>query len=388
MDIMKGYKDLKLAFIAFIMCTATILAQGGNNAKFRVVLDPGHGGKDYGAIYHGYIEKNIALNVALKVGKLLEKENIDIIYTRKTDVFIELKERPAIANRADANLFVSIHCNGEAKKTAFGAETFFVGSSKNASNLEVAKKENSVVTLEQNYKEKYNGFDPNNPESIIGITLGQEQNISQSINLARKIQDCFKDDNKRKDRGVKPAPFWVLHQTAMPSILVELGFLSYKEEGEWLNSEAGQNELAASLAKAIVQYKKEFFTPGTNVYKPEPETVNDDKPVAQPKAEKPAAQTKTEKPVAGTTDKGVIYKVQISASGKSLDLVPSNFKGLDQLSKDESTSVIKYFYGNTPDLEKARELLEVAKGKGFTSAFIVPFKDGKKITMQEALKKK
>ncbi len=391
---MKGLKDLKLAFIAFIICTATIFAQGNNNAKFRVVLDAGHGGKDYGAIYHGFIEKNIALSVALKVGKLLEKENIDVIYTRKTDVFIELKERPQIANRADANLFVSIHCNGETKKTAFGAESYFVGTSKNASNLEVAKKENSVVTLESNYKEKYNGFDPNNPESIIGITLGQEQNISQSINLARKVQDCFKDDNQRKDRGVKPAPFWVLHQTAMPSILIELGFLSYKEEGEWLNSEAGQNDLAASIAKAVVQYKKEFFIPGTEEYKPAPEApAKEDKPVIEtkPKADKPVAtaKPKAEKPAtAGTVDKGILYKVQISASGKSLDLVPSNFKGLDQLSKDDSTNVIKYFYGSTPDLEKARELLEVAKGKGFTSAFIVPFKDGKKITMQEALKKK
>jgi N-acetylmuramoyl-L-alanine amidase len=375
---MKGFK---LAFFSFIMYSTAIFAQNGGNAKFRVVLDAGHGGKDYGAIYHGFIEKNIALNVVLKVGKLLEKENIEIIYTRKTDVFIELKERPAIANKADANLFVSIHCNGEAKKSAFGAETFFVGTSKNASNLEVAKKENSVVTLEPGYKEKYNGFDPNNPESIIGITLGQEQNISQSIILARKVQDCFKDDNKRKDRGVKPAPFWVLHQTAMPSVLVELGFLSYKEEGEWLNSDAGQNELAASVAKAIVQYKKEFFTPGTEDYKPQPQ--------AEPKDDKPVAATPEKTaPATGAGQKGIIYKVQISAVGRNVELIPSNFKGLDQLSKDDSTSVIKYFYGNTPDLEKARQLLEVAKGKGFTSAFIVPFKDGKKITMQEALKKK
>ncbi|MES2485594.1 MAG: N-acetylmuramoyl-L-alanine amidase, partial [Bacteroidota bacterium] len=262
---MTGHKNLKLTFFTFIIFCGTILAQG--NAKFRVVLDAGHGGKDYGAVYHGFIEKNIALNVALKVGKILEKENIEVIYTRKTDVFIELKERPNIANKADANLFVSVHCNGEAKKTAFGTETFFIGNSKNASNLDVAKKENSVVTLEANYKVKYGGFDPNDPESIIGITLGQEQNITQSIDLASKVQAVFTDDLKRKSRGVKSAPFWVLHKTAMPSILIELGFLSYKQEGEYLNSEAGQNELAASVAKAIVQYKKEFFVPGTEEYK-------------------------------------------------------------------------------------------------------------------------
>ncbi|KOS05377.1 N-acetylmuramoyl-L-alanine amidase [Flavobacterium akiainvivens] len=381
---MKGINDLKLAFLSFIICTGAILAQGNNNAKFRVVLDAGHGGKDYGANYHGYIEKNIALNTVLKIGKLLEKEDVQVIYTRKTDVFVELDERAKVANRADANLFVSIHCNAETKKTAFGAETFFIGTSKNASNLEVAKKENAVINLEANSKEKYGGYDPNNPESFIGISLGQEQNIKQAIDLARKVQDNFKDDNKRKDRGVKPAPFLVLHKTAMPSILVELGFLSYKEEGEWLNSDGGQNDLAESIAKAIVAYKKEFFTAGTEEYKPAPENApdKDDKPVANTPAKTNTATT------AAAAQKGVIYKVQISASGKSLDLTPSNFKGLDQLSKDDSTSTIKYFYGNTSDLEKARELLEVAKAKGFPSAFIVPFRDGKKITMQEALKKK
>jgi len=402
---MTGHKNLKLTFFTFIIFCGTILGQG--NAKFRVVLDAGHGGKDYGAVYHGFIEKNIALNVAVKVGKILEKENVEVIYTRKTDVFIELKERPNIANKADANLFVSIHCNGEAKKTAFGTETFFIGNSKNASNLDVAKKENSVVTLESDYKVKYGGFDPNDPESIIGITLGQEQNIKQSIDLASKVQAVFTDDLKRKSRGVKSAPFWVLHKTAMPSILIELGFLSYKQEGEYLNSDAGQSELAASVAKAILEYKTEFFVPGTEQYKG-PETITpspESKPAtaatpvkAESKPVKP--DTKPVKPdakaaAASTTaangnasEKGVLYKIQISASGKTLELTPSNFKGLDQLSKDASTSVIKYFYGNTTDLAKARELLEVAKGKGFTSAFIVPFKDGKKITMQEALNKK
>jgi N-acetylmuramoyl-L-alanine amidase len=391
---MRGHKDLKLAFFTFIIFCGTIIAQG--NAKFRVVLDAGHGGKDYGAVYHGFIEKNIALSVALKVGKILEKDDVQVIYTRKTDVFIDLKERPNIANKADANLFVSIHCNGEAKKTAFGTETFFIGTSKNASNLEVAKKENSVITLEKDYKVKYGGFDPNNPESIIGITLGQEQNINQSIDLASKVQDLFTEDLKRKNRGVKSAPFWVLHRTAMPSILIELGFLSYKQEGEYLNSEAGQNELAQSVARAILQYKKEFFVPGTVEYNEPAESAKQEEPkatastpVKTPPAKTPAkADAPKPAPATAASAKGVVYKVQISASGKVLDLSPSNFKGLDQLSKDDSSSVIKYFYGNTGDLTKARELLEVAKNKGFTSAFIVPFKDGKKITMQEALNKK
>ena len=160
---------LKLAFFTFIVCCSAAFAQG--NSKFRVVLDAGHGGKDYGAVYHGFIEKNIALDVTLKVGKLLERDGgVQVIYTRKTDVFIELKDRPDIANKADANLFVSIHCNGEAKKMASGTETFVMGMTKNASSMEVAKKENSVIELEAD-KRSYAGFNPNSPESLIGLTL-------------------------------------------------------------------------------------------------------------------------------------------------------------------------------------------------------------------------
>ena len=386
---MTGNTNLKLAFFAFIIFCGASFGQG--NSKFRVVLDPGHGGKDYGAIYHGFIEKNIALNVALKVGKLLEDQGVQVIFTRKTDVFIELTERPNIANKADADIFVSIHCNGEVKKTAFGTETFVIGPTKNASNLEVAKHENSVITLESNYKVKYAGFDPNAPETIIGIVLQQEQNINQSIDLASKMQDGFTNVVKRKNRSVKQAPFWVLHKTAMPSILIELGFLSYQPEGEYLNSEAGQNEMAQSIAKSIVAYKKEYFTAGTQDYKEPVEAPVVSKPVAEPKA-KPVAEPKAEesKPStpAAAADKGVVFKVQISASSKVLDLKPANFKGLNNISKDSSSDVIKYFYGATADYAQARgELLEEAKAKGYTSAFVVAFKDGKKITVQEALKR-
>lgn len=383
---MTGNMKLKLAFFTFIIFCGTSFGQG--NAKFRVVLDPGHGGKDYGAIYHSFVEKNIALSVALKVGKILEDQDVQVIYTRKTDVFIELTERPNIANKSDADLFVSIHCNGEAKKTAFGTETFVIGPTKNASNLEVARNENSVITLEKDYKEKYRGFDPNAPETIIGIAIQQEENIYQSIDLASKIQDGFTNGLKRKDRSVKRAPFWVLHRTAMPSVLIEMGFLSYKPEGEYLNSESGQNELAQSIAKSIIAYKREYFTAGTNTYKepvasvattPEPATTRPAATAPAPAAPKAVANA----------PKGVVFKVQIAASGTVLDLVPSNFKGLQNISKDDSTAVIKYFYGATDDYAEAKgKLLEEAKAKGFTSAFVVAYANGKKITVQEALNKK
>ena len=386
---MKGNIKIKLALLLFIVSAGAAFGQG--NSKFRVVLDAGHGGKDYGAIYHGFIEKNIALNVALKVGKILEKDaGTQVIYTRKTDVFIELNERPNIANRADANIFVSIHCNGEAKKAAYGTETFVMGPTKNASHLEVAKKENSVIILEKDSKATYAGFDPNKPETLIGLFVQQEAYQNQSIDLASKVQDNFTDGLKRKSRGVKQAPFWVLHRSAMPSVLIELGFLSYKPEGEYLNSEEGQEELAEQIAKAILQYKKEYFIPGNVDYT---EPAVDEKPVPvtnKPKTEpaKPKSEPAKPKTDGGWTSaqEGVVFKVQISASGKDLETVPQNFKGLTNISKDKSTSVIKYFYGATSNYSESKQLLEEAKAKGYTSAFVVAFKDGKKISVQEALK--
>ncbi|MHA3787092.1 N-acetylmuramoyl-L-alanine amidase family protein [Flavobacterium hauense] len=375
----------KLVFFTFIAFCSFSWAQ--NSSKFKVVLDPGHGGKDFGATYHDFVEKNIALNVALKVGKILEKDaSVDVIFTRKTDVFIELDERPNIANKAKANVFVSIHCNGEKNKVAFGTETFVFDSTKSASNLEVAKKENSVINLEKDHKVKYAGFNPESPESIIGITIQQEAYRDQSIDLASRIEENFTDDLKRKKRGVKRAPFWVLHKTAMPSILIELGFLSYKPEGEYLNSDDGQDELAEAIAKAIIGYKREYFVSGgvvdNNDYKDtveKPDTKADPKPKGE---EKPVKNN----PVAESSDEPV-FKVQIAASGKSLELVPSNFNGLKNITKDASSSVIKYFYGETTSYTEAKTLLAEAKAKGYSSAFIVPFKDGKRIKIEEALKK-
>src|SRR6478672_11809442 len=175
----------------------------GQSNKFIVTLDAGHGDHDFGAVYHGHIEKNITLAVVLKVGKILEKNpNIEVIYTRKTDVFIDLIERANIANRADANIFVSIHCNANKNIAADGSETYVMGMTKNASNLEAAKKENAVITLEKDYKQKYQGYNPNNPESVIGMTLMQEEYIENSIALAGLVQENFMSSLGQKSRGV------------------------------------------------------------------------------------------------------------------------------------------------------------------------------------------
>lgn len=229
--------------------------------SFKVVLDPGHGGKDPGAKYGNFIEKDIVLDVALKVGKLLKADkDIKVIYTRSTDVFVEVAERTKIANREKADVFISIHANAAKNREAYGTETFIMGMSKNAANLEVAKRENAVITLENNYEKQYAGYDPNKPESLIGLTLLQEQFIKQSIDLASRVQKGFRDTVKRTDRGVKQGPFWVLHSALMPSVLIELGFVSNSSEGAYINSEEGKNELARAIAKAILEYKKSNYS--------------------------------------------------------------------------------------------------------------------------------
>lgn len=365
---------------------------GQSNEKFKVVLDAGHGGKDFGANYYGFIEKNIALNVALKVGKILEKNpDVQVIYTRKTDVFVELMERAKIANRANANLFLSIHCNAAPKGEAQGTETFVMGLTKNASNLEVAKKENAVITLESDYKVKYAGYDPKSPESIIGITLLQEEYLDQSITIATKIQNEYTNKLDRKNRGVKQGPFLVLNQTSMPSVLTELGFLSYRPEGEYLNSESGQNELAKGIADAILSYKKEYYGGTIVVDKTEREKEKSVPNESLSKIDTPKTkEVKKIEPeiVAKPSTEEAVFKIQISASGKKLDLVPQNFKGLSPISLVVDNALYKYFYAETSSYEEAKTKLAEAKEKGYESSFIVAFKNGKKISIQEALKKK
>ena len=201
-------------------------SHSNNDKPFVVVLDAGHGGKDSGNRGNGYYEKKIALNITLQIGKALEENsNIKVIYTRKKDVFVDLFERAQIANRADADLFISVHCDSHTSQ-AFGAGTFVLGLHENQRNFELAKKENSVIFYEENYQENYDGFDPNNPESVIGLTLMQETYLNQSISAADAIQKSFIANLKRKDRTVKQAGFIVLRYTYMPSVLVETGFLS------------------------------------------------------------------------------------------------------------------------------------------------------------------
>lgn len=369
-------------FTQYLFLFLFSIAVQSQTKKFKVVLDAGHGGKDYGATYHGNIEKKISLNTVLKVGEILAKEsNIEVVYTRKTDVFIELNERAAIANRSKGHLFVSMHCNANDNLEASGNETYVMGVTRNAANLEVAKKENAVVTLESDYKIKYDGFDPKSPESVMGISIMQEENIQQSIDIAGKVQQAFTKFTPNRNRGVKQAGFLVLRKIIMPRVLIEMGFVSNKSEGAFLNSEEGQNKVAEAISKAILGYRDDFFKSETAIL---------------PKKEEPKKETvkktdikKTD--VKNTTDaklvlEGVSFKIQISASGKKLETIPQNFNGLKNISVEKENTIYKYFYGATTSYATAKQLLEEAKTKGYTSSFIVPIKNGKKIKLSEAIK--
>ncbi len=374
--------------------------------KFVVVLDAGHGGHDPGNLGNGYLEKDIALSIVLEVGRILEKHpDIEVIFTRDDDTFVDLFKRGEIANQANADLFVSVHCDSH-NSDAHGAGTFVLGLHANKQNFEVAKKENSVIYLEDNYEKKYAEYDINSPESVIGLTIMQEEFLDQSIELAKLLQKNFTADLKRKDRKVKQAGFIVLHQTFMPSVLIETGFLTNKAEGSYLNSSKGQKDMGVSIANAILSYKDGVNAeltpiettkrnPIANEVKatekveiPEPEIKEPNKQVADiVKGENVKKEDSdiVEKPNEDANTE-IIFKVQIMASSKAIALEPSNFKGLDTISKESFNDLYRYMYGNASTYDKAKELKSNADAKGYTTSYIVAYKSGKRIPLKEALK--
>ena len=329
------------------------------NDKFIVVIDAGHGGKDPGGVANGYREKDVALNVSLLLGKLLSNNEIKVVFTRKKDVFIGLWKRGKIANNAKADFFISIHCNTVTSSKPYGTETFVLGLHANKQNLEIAKKENAVILLEDDYKKRYEGFDPNSEESVLGLTLLQEENLDKSFSLAAEIQQNFSQNLKRKNRGVKQAGFVVLHQTYMPSVLVELGFLSNKNEGKFLNSKSGQQKMAKEIARSIKKYY--------NQLKLNTVVVNDQISIENSKVD---AIIRDEDKL----EEEVVFKIQIASSKNKIQLKSYNFKGLKNVQRVKVGSYYKYYFGVTTIYNKVKNSLLKAKSKGYSDAYIAAFK--------------
>lgn len=370
---------------------------------FTVVIDAGHGGKDPGARGTVINEKAINLAVALKLGSLISEKHSDVkvIYTRKTDVFIELDERANIANRNKADLFISIHTNAVKRGSSVsGTETYTLGLARSDENLEVAMRENSAILLEDNYLQKYEGFDPKSSESYIIFEFMQNKHMEQSISLASEVQKCF-TSAKRNNRGVRQAGFLVLRKTSMPSILVELGYISNPAEERFMKTKDGQDKLATAIYNAFTKYKWEYdrkrgalsgntsvapvlqvvddqesvvtAPPGSEEYIRQKNKVEEAKTVRQSKSATPEAQMATQ------VKKGqTVYKIQILTSDKKLSPNSKLFKGYKNVDYFVEKGIYKYTYGETTNFDSIRKMRRQV-AKDFKDAFIVAFKDGKKV---------
>jgi len=352
-----------------------------------VVIDAGHGGKDKGCLGSHSYEKDVALAVSLKLGKYLEEnfENLNVIYTRKTDVFVELDERAKIANRAKADLFICIHANSAANSAAFGTETFVMGNAKSQSNMKTMQRENSVILLEDNYEEKYENFDPYSPESYIAMSITQSVYQNQSIAFAEKIQKQFRERVGRRDRGVKMDHFLVLHRTTMPSVLIETGFLTNANEQKFLMSELGQDYLASAVFRAFREYKEELEGKAAIMIDQKiKEEVEGGNQVQSKNESKKNEETKTSKERQGK--KELVFKVQLATTTTKLETTASNFKGLDGVDFYEAGGLFRYTYGKERSWEAANRLQEEVKKSGFQDAFVIAFYGNKRIAVGEAVK--
>ena len=379
---------------------------------FVVVIDAGHGGHDPGAIGKISKEKNINLNVALKVGNLIKRncDDVKVIYTRSKDVFIPLDRRAEIANNAKADLFISIHTNALANnRTAKGASTWTLGLAKSDANLEVAKRENSVILYESDYKTRYAGFNPNSAESYIIFEFMQDKYMEQSVHLASLMQKQFRQTCRRADRGVHQAGFLVLKASAMPSILIELGFISTPEEERYLNTEEGAGTMAKGIYRAFLNYKREHELRLTGVSKTivpteqeednapaiaqkDTESVNtapqQEKLLAEAKT-KPAATAKTapKRPIvveSTTNDSEITFKIQILTSSKPLAKNDKRLKGLKDVDYYKEGGIYKYTYGASADYNKVLRTKRTITAQ-FKDAFIIAFRNGEKMNVNEAI---
>ena len=373
---MKGkYYYIVILLIAYLFAFQLVYAQKGSKIK-TVVIDAGHGGKDPGALGKYSKEKDIALAVALKTGGYIENNfpGVKVIYTRSTDKFIPLHKRGEIANKSNADLFISIHCNANNSSKIYGTETYVLGVEEDRTkrNMQVAMKENAAILLEEDAAAKYDNFDPNSPESLISLTLFQGDKLDKSLVVAEKIQRQFSERVGRKDRSVQQAGFLVLWKTSMPSVLVELGYLSNPTEEKFLRSKDGQVFMASAIYRAFKEYKREFEKEN-NAWEYRKHVANTDTDNS--------AKIKLIDP---EKKSGVIYRVQFYTSPRQLPLSDSRFKGLEILSYYKHNGMYKYTSGSFSDIQNASNHQKKVRSAGFLDAFVVAFFENKRISLNDA----
>ncbi|MFK7758172.1 MAG: N-acetylmuramoyl-L-alanine amidase [Flavobacteriales bacterium] len=375
---------------AVILMSYTSSPYVTSNTVRTIVIDPGHGGKDSGNLgtkTKKKTEKDISLDVALQLGKYIEKNHpdVNVIYTRKSDVFVTLNDRVQIANDARADLFISVHCNS-ASPAAYGTETFVMGMHKSEASLKTAIRENKSIYLEDNYKETYQGFNPEDPDTYIKLAMRQNVFLNQSLNLSKKIQDQFRARVKRRDRGVKQAGFQVISYTTMPSCLIELGFLTNKQEENFLHSTKGQDYMASAIYRAFKEYKSEIegiaLEPVTSELADKTELPDSEGLITEPTPENNT--TNPEKNVSGTP-KGLSYRIQLITSSEKLVIKPENFKGLSQVDEYISNGLFKYTTGRCSNYEIAKQLQGEVRKKGYEGAFIIAFNGTERVDLRTAL---
>ena len=374
---MINVKPLFFLLLLFNLYNVNLLSQTNSTNIRTIVIDPGHGGKDSGTLgtkRFKIYEKHVALAVSLKLGNYIAEEfpDVKIIYTRDTDVFLELNERTEIANKSNADLFISIHCDGFTNPKPSGASVFVMGMSKLKANMDVAMRENSAIYLEDNYQQKYDGFDPKSAESYIVFSLMQNTYLNQSLQIAEEVESEFSNRANRKSRGVKQAPFYVISRTNMPSILVECGFLTNPKEEEFLHSDLGQDYIASAIFRAFRSYKKNIEITDEELNEKPTDVVD--------ALKKEIVAHKTNKI---KNDLNLLYKIQIGTFLRSM----LNNKQFTDLNAEEEkiNGTFKYFVDAGNSKKEADRLKINLRNLGFKGAFIVAFLDGKQISTKEAL---
>lgn len=358
-----------------------------------VVIDPGHGGRDPGAVGRISRESDIVLAIGLKLGEYI-KENFDdvkVIYTRTTDVFVPLHERARIANDNKADLFISIHCNASRSGTAYGTETFVMGLHRSEENLEVAREENAAILFEDNYMEIYDGYDPNSPEANIIFTLFQNAYLEQSLTMASFVQEQFRNRARRKDRGVKQAGFLVLYRVTMPAVLVEAGFVSNPAEEKYLASETGQTHIASAIFRAFRDYKNAQDNMAQRRLQARGSTALNSTPPATPQSVPVLSTNPTpneagrHNPATQNVEPVISFRVQFVSTSRELPPNAPEFRGLQGVGYYFHEGLFKYTLGNERTLEDAAKIQKQLQDKGFGDAFVVAFKNNERITPREAL---